>query len=206
MIIIKHRINSIKNLKKTNYKYGVEIDLRSDNKSIYLHHDPFKKGESFEKWLKFYKHKFIVLNVKEEGLEKKIIRLLKKNKISNFFFHDQTFSSLLKNKKKTKVSIRYSEFEDIKNRHYIFKSIKWIWIDHFTRFPLSKKYFKFLRKNKVKICIVSPELVNIKHLYKIKNLFKNLIRNRIKIDAVCTKKPEIWENLNNENNSRKTIQ
>ena len=73
--------------------------MRSNKKLIYLHHDPFKKGVKFEKWIKSFKHRLIVLNVKEEGLEKKIIDILKKNKVHNFFFHDQTFSSLLKNMK-----------------------------------------------------------------------------------------------------------
>ena len=92
MIIIKHRVNNSKDLIKLSKKYGVEIDLRSQKKEIYLHHEPFKKGEPFFKWIKNYNHKLIVLNVKEEGLEKPILKILKKNKISNFFFHDQTFS------------------------------------------------------------------------------------------------------------------
>ena len=86
MILIKHRINKISDLKKTPKKYGVEIDLRSENKKIYLHHDPFQKGTLFSEWLKYYNHKLIVLNVKEEGLEKHIIKLLDLHKIKNFFF------------------------------------------------------------------------------------------------------------------------
>ena len=57
MIFVKHRVNSIADLKKTNAEFGVEIDLRSENKKIYLHHDPFKKGETFEKWIKQFRHK-----------------------------------------------------------------------------------------------------------------------------------------------------
>ena len=78
MIIIKHRVNSISQIKKTPGKYGVEIDLRSDKKSIYLQHDPFKKGVKFQKWIKYYRHNLLVLNVKEEGLENNIIKILKK--------------------------------------------------------------------------------------------------------------------------------
>ena len=69
MIIVKHRVNTINEIKKINKEFGVEIDLRSNKSRIYLHHDPFKKGEDFSKWLKFYNHKLLVLNVKEEGLE-----------------------------------------------------------------------------------------------------------------------------------------
>ena len=194
MIIIKHRVNNIKQITNTPTNFGVEIDLRSDLKSIYLHHDPYKKGIKFTEWIKNYNHKLLVLNVKEEGLEDKIIGILKKNKISNFFFHDQSFSSLLKNKNRTQVSIRYSELEDLNKKNYLFKKIKWVWIDHFTKFPLEKKFFDFIKKKKVKICIVSPELVNYKLKNKIKYLKKYLKRNNFKIDAVCTKFPKRWDN------------
>ena len=82
-----------------------------------------------------------MLNVKEEGLEKSILIILKKYRINNFFFHDQTFSTLLKNMSKTKVSVRYSEFEDLKNIKYLFKKIKWIWIDNFSGIKLEKKIY-----------------------------------------------------------------
>ena len=78
MIIIKHRINRINQIKNTSKDYGVEIDLRSDLKTIYLHHEPYKKGAKFTQWIKEYNHKILVLNVKEEGLENKIIKVLKK--------------------------------------------------------------------------------------------------------------------------------
>ena len=48
MIIIKHRVNTSKELKKLSVNFGAEIDLRSKNKDIYLHHDPFKKGSYFQ--------------------------------------------------------------------------------------------------------------------------------------------------------------
>ena len=193
MIIIKHRINKIKELKNTNAKFGVEIDLRSRGDEIYLHHDPYIRGESFEKWIKFFKHKLIVLNVKEEGLENKITKILKKNKIFNYFFHDQTFSSMLKSSKFTKVSIRISEFEKIKNLKFILKKIKWVWIDHFTKFSLCQKDYNLIKKNRAKICIVSPELVSKRqYLKKIKNLKNKIKKRNFQIDAICTKYPKYW--------------
>jgi len=197
MIAIKHRVNTISNLKKTHFKYGVEVDLRSNNKKIYLHHDPFKRGELFEKWIKFYKHKLIVLNVKEEGLVFKIIKILKKNKINNFFFHDQTFSTLIKNMSKMKVSIRYSEYEELKKMDYLFKKIKWLWLDNFNDFKLSKKFYNYLKRKKVKICLVSPELVKKSRLKEVKKIILSLKKNKFKLDAVCTKKPELWMRLFN---------
>lgn len=198
MIIIKHRVNNSKNLNKLNINYGVEIDLRSYNKDIYLHHDPFKKGEKFKNWIKKYNHKLIVLNVKEEGLEGRILKILKRNKIKNFFFHDQTFSTLLKNMNKTKVSVRFSEYEGLKKINKLFKKIKWLWLDNFNEIKIEKSFYSFLKKNNVKICIVSPELVNKRRLSEIKKIMTFSKRNKIKFDAVCTKKPEIWKKYINE--------
>jgi len=198
MIFIKHRVNSVADLKKTNAEFGVEIDLRSENKKIYLHHDPFKKGETFEKWIKQFRHKIIVLNVKEEGLEDRIIKTLKKNKINNFFFHDQTFSTLIKNMSKTKVSIRYSEYENLSKKDYLFKKIKWLWLDNFTEINLSRKFYKYLKRKRVKICMVSPELVEKGRESEIKKLVKKLKKNKFNVDAVCTKKPNLWKYYINE--------
>ena len=193
MILIKHRVNNSKNLKKLDRNFGVEIDLRSNNKNIYLHHDPFKQGEKFENWIKKFKHKLIVLNVKEEGLEDKIIKILKNNKIKNFFFHDQTFSTLLKNMKRTKVSIRYSEYEDLKKKNILFRNIKWLWLDNFNEIKINKVFYNFLKNKKVKICVVSPELVNKKRFKEIEKIIMFSKKNKIKFDAVCTKNPNYWK-------------
>ena len=198
MILINHRVNSISKLLKTSVEFGVEADLRSEDKKINLHHDPFKKGESFEKWIKYYKHKILILNVKEEGLENMVIKILKKNKIKNFFFHDQTFSTLLKNMFKTRVSIRFSEYEDLKKKNYLFKKIRWLWLDNFNQIELSEKFYTYLKNKKVKICIVSPELIKKKRQNEIKKIINNLKKNKFNLDAVCTKKPKLWRALLNE--------
>ena len=192
MIFIRHRVNSLAKLKNVPSNEGVEIDLRSKNNDIYLHHDPFKKGELFSNWIKSFKHRLIVLNVKEEGLEPKILSILKRNNVKNYFFHDQTFSTLIKNMHKTKVSVRYSEFEGLKNIDKLFNSIKWIWIDNFTEIKINKKFYSFLKKKKVKICIVSPELVKKSRSKEIKKVISYLKKNKFKIDAVCTKNSNLW--------------
>ena len=130
--------------------------------------------------------------MKEEGLEKPILKILRKNKINNFFFHDQTFSSMLKNMSKTKVSIRYSEFEELKKIDILFKKIKWLWVDNFNKLEIDKKLYKLLKRQKVKICLVSPELVKKSRLNEIKKIILFLRKNKIIIDAVCTKRPGLW--------------
>ena len=86
MIIIKHRQNEISDLKQLPKNFGSEIYIRSQFNELILHHDPFNKGQLLKNWLEHYDHKFLILNVKEEGLEEMIINLLEKFNISNYFF------------------------------------------------------------------------------------------------------------------------
>ena len=86
MFVIKHRINTIEELISVDPKYGVEIDIRSQNNDLILAHDPFSDGVLFKEWLQHYKHSLIILNIKEEGLEKRILQYMEEFKIKEFFF------------------------------------------------------------------------------------------------------------------------
>lgn len=41
MKLISHRHNTIDELKATPKEYGVEVDIRSDDGKLVIHHDPF---------------------------------------------------------------------------------------------------------------------------------------------------------------------
>ena len=77
MIIIEHRVNSIKHLKLTNKDYGVEIDVRSNGSELILDHDPYIDGVFLSDWIKHFDHNFIIFNIKEEVLKKKYCTILK---------------------------------------------------------------------------------------------------------------------------------
>ena len=193
MIKIIHRINSIKKLKKIDNNHGIEIDVRSFNKNLILNHDPFKNGDLLKNWIKFYNHKLLIVNIKEEGLEFQILKILNKYKIKNYFFLDQTFPFLVKfsHRMKKNCAFRLSDYESISTIKKIKDKIKWVWIDFFENFYFNKKDFEFLKKNKLKICLVSPELKNLssKNIRIMKDIIK---KNNIKVDAICTKKPNLW--------------
>ena len=194
MIIISHRINTINKLLNISVEYGIEIDLRSRNEEIIISHDPFKNGEYFEDWIRYYKHKILILNVKEDGLESKIIEILRKNKVEKFFFLDQSFPAILELVKKgeKRSAIRVSEYESIETAVSLKGKVEWIWVDYFTKFPLDFKAYKFLKDLGFKMCIVSPELQN-GNLNSAKELKNKLSSNKIKFNAVCTKYPELWQ-------------
>ena len=194
MIIIEHRVNTKIKLLKTSQANGVEIDLRTHKKEIILSHDPFKNGISLKEWLKFFDHNFLVLNVKEEGLESEILHLLNKNNIEKFFFLDQSFPSIIKSieSNEKRCAIRTSEYESIETAISLSGKVEWIWIDYFSKFPLNLKKLQLLKELGFKLCIVSPELQNY-NLNSVKDLKSKLQSINFQYDAVCTKYPELWK-------------
>lgn len=187
MIFINHRINTIKELLETPTNCGVEIDLRDDlDGEIYLHHDPFKKGNNFKDFLDNFKHSFLILNVKSEGIEFEILNLLNKHEITNYFFLDSSFPMIIKLIKfgVNNIALRYSEYENINIFKTLKGKVKWAWIDSFDNFSLKPKDYKFL-KNNFKLCLVSPELQN--NSDKIKKFKKIIYNSKFEFDAVCSK-------------------
>ena len=114
MIFIAHRINTIKKLNKIPKKFGIEIDLRDNKKDVELVHDPFKKGIKLKDFLREFKHKFLILNVKSEGIETKVLKLVKKYNINNYFFLDSSIPQIHKYLKKKNTIILQSDTQIMK--------------------------------------------------------------------------------------------
>lgn len=194
MKIISHRINTTKLLEKTSTSYGVEIDIRSRNKELILQHDPFMEGENFHVWLNSFNHKTLILNIKEEGLEDQIVQTLETYGIVDYFFLDQSVPFLIRknNITKKKTAARYSEFESIRTVSNLVDYISWIWIDCFSTYPSNEiEKLNYFQSKGIKLCLVSPELQGHKTEEFIEKHY-SLIKS-YKIDAVCTKIPEFWE-------------
>ena len=196
-IFINHRVNTISALAQTPTKYGVEIDLRSNHQDIILSHDPFcAESISFQEWIKHFNHELLILNVKEEGLEKYILQILDQASISNFFFLDQSFPFLIKTTKlgDSRSAVRYSEYESIKTVQNLAYQARWVWVDYFSKFPLSLDQYLLLKSMHYEICLVSPELQGFSHEV-LQSLINILNSWDIAVDAVCTKRPDLWDKL-----------
>ena len=195
MKFISHRRNTIEELQATPREYGVEVDIRSDHGQLVIHHDPFAKGDDFEDWLKHYQHGTLILNVKEEGLEARLIDLMKQHKIEDYFFLDQSFPFLIKWSKlgEHHCAVRVSEFESIETALSLAGKIDWVWVDCFTKFPLAGIDAKRLQDAGFKLCLVSPELQGRPADTAIPELAKLLNERHITADAICTKNPELWK-------------
>ena len=76
MEYIAHRVNSVAQLRKLPKEYGVELDLRDGlDGRIYIQHNPFEPGEDFETYLEHYHHGTMILNIKSERIELKILEM-----------------------------------------------------------------------------------------------------------------------------------
>lgn len=159
MIKIMHRINTVEGLKKTPKKFGVEVDVRTRDNSLILHHDPFQSGDFLDEYLNEFDHAFIILEIKEEGIEKKVINLCKLHGLDNYFLLSVSFPSMyiLSKNGMTKMAVRCSEFEDINTALAMKGKIEWVWVDTFESLPLNKQKYDLLNKAGYKICLVCPE-------------------------------------------------
>lgn len=197
MKIIKHRINTIEGLVQIASNYGIEIDLRSKNGEIVLSHDPFpEESIHFTDWLKFYHHKTLVLNIKEEGLEQKVLEIMSSFEIQEFFFLDQSFPFMMKSLKdgESRVAIRFSDQESFDT---IFKisnlelvNPDWVWIDSFSGNWSHLSDLAKIKSLGFKVCLASPELHGRNLDLELENIKTFFINSQF--DAICTKLPEKW--------------
>lgn len=191
---IAHRINTVEELKQVPREYGVEIDLRdSPDGKIHIAHDPFSTGEDFEDYLRNYQHGTLVLNIKSERIEFRVLELIGKYSIKNYFFLDSSFPMiyLLTKQNENRVAIRYSEFEGMDTLKSMRGKLDWVWVDCFSKLPLNTEIFNELKSMGYKLCLVSPELQGRPEdlfIYK-----KYLSENDIIFDSICTK----MHNVNN---------
>jgi len=197
MKLISHRRNTIAELRATDHKYGVEVDIRSEGQRLIMHHDPFVSGESFDEWVDAYQHGTLILNVKEEGLEARLIALMASKSIDDYFFLDQSFPFLVKWSKTAehRCAVRVSEFESIETALTLAGKVDWVWADCFTKFPLSEEDAVRLKNAGFKLCLVSPELQGRNAEIEIPALVSLLRARNIESDAVCTKRPDLWEKM-----------
>ena len=158
MEIIIHRINSIRDLKKIDPKFGAEIDIRSWGSNLVLNHEPFQDGEKLVDYLDEYDKGTLILNIKESGIEDDVLNYVKQRpRIKSYFLLDVEFPYIFNASRRGErnIAIRFSEDESIETvKNYVGK-INWVWIDTNTKLPINKENIPTL--DKFKKCLVCPE-------------------------------------------------
>lgn len=187
MEFIAHRVNTIEELDKLPTYCGVELDVRDSGNDLIIIHNPFESGENFEEYLKKYHHGTMIVNVKSERIEHRIIELLEKYSINNYFFLDSSIPMiyLLSNMGNMNSAVRFSEIEPIELALAMKGRAKWVWVDCFSKLPINQENYKLLRENGFKLCLVSPELqAQDEKIEEYKTYLKD---NNIYFDAICSK-------------------
>ena len=192
MLIMAHRVNTVLHLSHIPTWFGVEIDVRWDNGFLWLGHDPGQRDQKFVDWILSFNHKFLVVNVKEEGIEDEIVGILDCSGVDSYFFLDQSFPFLIKKRELLagKSAIRASEYESMDTVKNLANKFKWVWLDSFERIWFSEEDLRQIRMWGFNICLVSPELQG-------RNLYDEIIHlsplvDKGLFDAVCTKDCEFW--------------
>jgi hypothetical protein len=137
----------------------VEVDVRDHEGRLVLAHDPFTGGEPLDGFLAEYRHALIVFNVKCDGLEGPILELVRRHGVGDHFFLDVAAPTLVRlaHGGVRQIAVRYSEHEPIELALAFAGKVDWVWVDCFTRLPLTADVAGRLREH-FRICLVSPEL------------------------------------------------
>lgn len=203
-LVIRHRVNTIEGLRKVNQKYGVEVDIRHDNRTggLYLNHEP-GTGDDFEEYMKVFAeqgNRFVIFNAKETGLETRIIEIAQKLDIEDYFLLDVEFPFIYRAAFKGvpnlngRVAIRFSEAEPIEQALLLKGKFKWVWVDTNTKLPLDAKVYNQLKDAGYKLALVCPERWG--RPQDIPVFIEQMKRDGVKIDAVMTGEAYVsqWEN------------
>ncbi len=190
---IRHRINTVAELRTVDSAHGVELDLRDRGDRLILVHDPFSDGEDFSDLLKQYHHGTMILNIKSERIEHRVLEEIRRaGTVQDYFFLDSSFPMirLLVKEGERRIAVRFSEYEPIEGVLALAGQIDWVWVDCFTCNPLDDDSYRRIKAAGFKLCAVSPELQK-RPVEEIQAYRAGLAR--FPMDAICTKRPDLWQ-------------
>ena len=187
---VVHRVNTIRALAAVPPAWGVEIDLREAGRQVVVQHEPFRGGERLDDYLRHVRHRLLILNIKSEGIEEAVLRAVRRRRIRRYFLLDVTIPRLvaLSRRGVPHLAARVSEFEAPEACLALGRRVEWLWIDWFTRWPLTPAMGRRLAA-RFKLCLCSPELEG--HPPSAIAAAQRAVR-RMPVDAVCTDHPARW--------------
>jgi len=191
MHYIAHRINTAQQLATVPTQYGVELDLRDRGERLILQHDPFADGEDFATYLQQYRHGTLILNIKSERIEHRVLDAVRAAGITDYFFLDSSFPMIrtLVKAGEHRIAVRFSEYEPVESALALAGQVDWVWVDCFQKLPFDDRTYGLLKPH-FKLCAVSPELQG-RDVSTIADFRRQLAD--YPVDAVCTKRPDLWQ-------------
>ena len=146
--------------------FGVETDVRDLDGSVVVCHDMPRQGaltllEFLEGYTARQSIAYLALNIKSDGLQYEIKRLLNQFKIENYFLFDMSVPDcLLYIKNKLRVYCRRSQYEPISSLSDLSQGV---WLDHFGEGFVSPDWIDQAITSGKPATIVSPELHGHSH-------------------------------------------
>lgn len=150
-------MNTIEKLEQVDIEKWVEVDVRAFWNDLILNHEPFESWVLLDYFLNLYNHKFIIVNIKEAWIESRVIELLEKYNITDYFLLDVEFPYIYRATREgnRNIAIRYSEDEPIEQALLYKDKLDYLFVDTNTRLPVDKEIIK--KFEWFKTCFVSPD-------------------------------------------------
>jgi hypothetical protein len=168
---------------------GIEFDIRESSQGPLVTHDPWTPGVPLREFLEHCDHAFYIVNIKSEGIEFDVLDLLKTYGIESFFLLDCSFPMIVRlaRQGERRLAIRVSEYESVGTAHAMAGLVDWVWVDVFSKVPVTPMECLGLKGAGFKLCFVSPELQGRPEDIA---SYRGTIGDCM--DMVCTKVPTAW--------------
>lgn len=189
MIIVAHRVNTLEALERVPAEYGIEFDVREGVDGPCVTHDPWTPSVALDTFLAHCRHSFYIVNIKCEGIEPRVLEMLKSHSIESFFLLDCSIPMIvrLSRQGERRFAVRLSEYESIETVMSFSRKVNWVWVDVFTRVPVTPSECQRLKDAGFGLCLVSPELQG-----RPEALVETAAEIGASMDMVCTKMPTAW--------------
>lgn len=202
MIILSHRgywkntseKNQLSAFKRSfSLGFGTETDIRDYKSKLVISHDIANQNsldivQFFDLYKQHNSSLPLALNIKSDGLQIELLKLLKQYHIQNYFVFDMSVPDGLGYiNQNIKTFTRESEYEISPS---FYKESKGIWLDEFHTHWINQTTIEKHLKNDKLVCIVSPDLH--KRNYKKEWQHYKEIENNLEINSLmlCTDYPE----------------
>lgn len=171
---------------------GIESDIRDYQGEIVISHNPadstaIRASDVFSLMHENEDKYLFAINIKADGLQDKLLKLLDKYQIHNYFTFDMSVPQMIEYEQKgIRYFTRQSEFEQ---QPVLYEHAAGVWIDAFKDDSwITEELLCSHQKNHKMVCIVSPDL----HQKTPDEFWKRLIQYRIDWNNVllCTDKPD----------------
>lgn len=173
--------------------YGIETDIRDFGGELVISHNIADKNcplvsEIFEIYRSQKSSVQLALNVKADGIQEKLISLLKKYDIKNYFLFDMSIPEMVVNER---MNLKfYTRHSDIESECVLYDKSCGVWLDSFydKNWLTPEIIDKHLSNNKA-MCIISPEIHGFDNS-NYWNMLKNNEYYKNKNISLCTDVPD----------------